>query len=61
MTFDLGFWKFAIILSISKTFLFCKDDDIYFFHIGLIGESGSRGLKIVFLPVNILFGIKRNQ
>lgn len=56
MKFDLSFWRFVIIFSISRSFLWAKDEDTYYFHIGAFSKEEKTALKIIILPFSLMIG-----
>ena len=56
MKIDLSFWRFVIILSFAKSLLWGKNDETYFFHIGLFGDGEKQAFKFIFLPISLMIG-----
>lgn len=56
MTIDLSFWRFVIILRISKSLLWGKREDVFWFHIGTFSNDGNTALRIIILPFCLVAG-----
>jgi hypothetical protein len=41
----------------SKSFLWSKGEDTYFFHIGTFYNGKNTALKVVFLPFSLMVGL----
>lgn len=51
-----GVWRFVIGVGISKSFLWGKGNDTYFFHIGSFSDGDKTAIKFVFLFLTINIG-----
>lgn len=56
MKIDLSFWRVVIILSIAKSGLWQKADDVYWFHIGTFNRDENTAMKIIILPISLMIG-----
>ena len=56
MELDLSFWRFVIILRFAKSLLWSKGDDTYYMHIGSFTDGKNTAIKIVILPISLMFG-----
>lgn len=56
---DLSFWRFVIIIKFSKSLLWGKHEDTYFFHIGTFTDGKNIALKIVILAIAINIGFMK--
>lgn len=56
MKFDLSFWRLVIVLSFAKSWLWKKDDDTYYLHIGSFTNGRHTALKLVVLPLSLCVG-----
>lgn len=59
MRFDLSFWRVVILVDFAKSFIWTKDGDTYFFHIGTFSNGKKTALRIIILPVSIGIGFAR--
>ena len=59
MKLDLSFWRFVIILSFAKSWLWAKDEDTYLFHIGTFSFDNNTALKVIILPVSLMVGFAK--
>jgi hypothetical protein len=53
---DLSFWRFLIVIQISKSFTWGKYDDTYLLHVGTFTDGKNTAVKVVVLPVLIMAG-----
>ena len=61
MKIDLSFWRFVIILSFAKSWLWGKDEDTYLLHIGTISRDEDTALKIIVLPISLMIGLAKRR
>jgi len=59
MKIDLSFWRFVIVIGVAKSFLWCKGEDTYLFHIGTFSRNNDTALKIIVLSVSFMIGFVR--
>ena len=53
---DLSFWRFVIIIYLSRSFLWKKDDDTFLFHIGTFSKGPYTALRLILLPLSLCVG-----
>ena len=56
MNKSFNLWRFIINVGFAKSFLWAKDEDTYFIHIGTFTNGKDTALKIVFLPFSFMVG-----
>lgn len=56
MKIDLSFWRFVIIISLAKSWLWGKKDETHLFHIGTFTDGNNTALRVIVLPVSICIG-----
>lgn len=59
MKIDLSFWRFVIILSFARSWLWGKGEDTYLFHIGTFSRENNTALKIIILPASLMVGFAK--
>lgn len=59
MKIDLSFWRFVIVLQISKDLTWGKYEDTYLFHVGTFTDGENTALKVVLLPFLFMFGFAK--
>ena len=59
MRVDMSFWRFVIIISFAKTFLWQKGDDVYYFHVGTFSRGDDVAVKIIILPFSLMVGFAK--
>ena len=61
MKFDLSFWRFVIIISFAKSFLWGKGNDTYYLHLGTFTDGDNTALKLIILPMSIMIGLIKKE
>ena len=61
MKFDLSFWRFVIIISFAKSFLWGKGNDTYYLHLGTFTDGDNTALKLIILPMSIMIGLVKEE
>lgn len=59
MKFDLSFWRFVVIISFAKSFLWGKGKDTYYLHLGTFTDGDNTALKLIILPMSIMIGLAK--
>lgn len=58
---DMSFWRFVIILNFAKSLVWCKDDDVFLFHIGTFANGKDTAIKIIILPMLLCIGFVKYE
>ena len=61
MKFDLSFWRFVVIFSVSKTWLWEKNNDVFLFHVGTFSNECNTALRVVVFPFSLMVGFIRKE
>jgi len=56
---DFSFWRFVVLLNVSKSWTWGKGQDTWLFHIGTFTDGKVTALRIVLFPFNLSVGIKQ--
>lgn len=56
MKVDLSFWRFVIIIFLSKSLTWGKEGETYLIHVATISNGKDKALSIILLPILIHIG-----
>ena len=61
MNINLSFWRFVIHLDITKSGLWTKGNNTFWFHMGTFTNGKDNALSLIILPLSFKIGFAKKK